>query len=41
MQACPYCQNVLSEKSVFCSKCGKQARCKNSECRELLGLETR
>lgn len=36
MQACPYCQNVLSEKSVFCSKCGKQARCKNNECRELL-----
>jgi hypothetical protein len=39
MQECPYCKNVLSEKSIFCSKCGKQARCKNSECRELLGLE--
>ncbi|HEX8475383.1 MAG TPA: zinc ribbon domain-containing protein [Pyrinomonadaceae bacterium] len=39
MQACPYCQNILSEKSIFCSKCGKQARCKNSECRDLLELD--
>lgn len=41
MKACPYCQNVLSEKSVFCSKCGKQTRCKNNECRELLDLDAK
>ncbi len=39
MQSCPTCQTLLSQRAIFCSKCGRQARCKNNECRELLDID--
>jgi hypothetical protein len=41
MQTCPTCQTLLSERAIYCPKCGTQARCKNNECRELLELDAR
>lgn len=31
---CPYCQQILLEKSTYCGSCGKQARCKS--CRAIV-----
>ena len=34
MQTCPSCDNVLSERAIFCASCAKQARCK--KCHDVL-----
>jgi Double zinc ribbon len=36
---CPYCQEHLPDRAIFCGACGQQARC--TSCREILELNAR